>query len=66
MNFASNKQCRECREQRHKTLAEPGDWECPSCVSLPLCLLFSNLLSSYPKPDHFVPVAHFNFADATS
>lgn len=64
MNFASNKQCRQCREQRNKQLAEPGDWECPSCVSL--SLYFSSFLSSYPKQNILIPLAHVNFADATS
>lgn len=45
MNFASNKQCRQCREQRNKTLAEPGDWECPSCVSVSPSI--SNLVICY-------------------
>ncbi|KAF2317496.1 hypothetical protein GH714_023057 [Hevea brasiliensis] len=31
MNFANNKLCLRCREQRPKRQLIPGDWECPSC-----------------------------------
>ncbi|XVF50444.1 hypothetical protein PTKIN_Ptkin04bG0100700 [Pterospermum kingtungense] len=34
MNFASNRKCLRCQEARPKRQLNPGEWECPSYVSL--------------------------------
>ncbi|XP_031281944.1 zinc finger protein VAR3, chloroplastic-like [Pistacia vera] len=31
MNFARNKNCLRCREQRPNRLLYHGEWDCPSC-----------------------------------
>ena len=41
MNFASNRNCLRCRVARPKRQLNPGEWECPSWVSLSLSLSLS-------------------------
>ena len=42
MNFASNRNCLRCRVARPKRQLNPGEWECPSWVSLSLSLSFAH------------------------
>lgn len=34
MNFASKRNCLRCQEARPKRQLNPGEWECPSYVSI--------------------------------
>ncbi|KAK6123677.1 hypothetical protein DH2020_042580 [Rehmannia glutinosa] len=42
VNFASNRQCFRCQEQRPQRQLKPGEWECPGCDFLN----FSRILSA--------------------